>query len=61
NAETLSRFKRKHRMVTDRGDLILRILRLRFDKEASKFVQTQLDVRSQQMHYEIRRAAKRPS
>ncbi|KAJ2065877.1 hypothetical protein GGH13_005940 [Coemansia sp. S155-1] len=61
NAETLSRFKRKHRMVTDRGDLILRILRLRFDKEASKFVQTQLDVRNQQMHFEMRRAAKRPS
>ncbi|KAJ2701032.1 hypothetical protein H4218_001702 [Coemansia sp. IMI 209128] len=61
NAETLNRFKRKHRMVTDRGDLILRILRLRFDKEASKFVQTQLEVRNQQMHFEMRRAAKRPS
>ncbi|KAJ2332077.1 hypothetical protein GGI00_002956, partial [Coemansia sp. RSA 2681] len=61
NAETLSRFKRKHRMVTDRGDLILRILRLRFDKEAGNFVQTQLDVRNQQMHFEMRRAAKRPA
>ncbi|KAJ2821352.1 hypothetical protein GGI24_004241, partial [Coemansia furcata] len=61
NAETLNRFKRKHRMVTDKGDLILRILRLRFDKEASKFVQTQLDLRNQQMHFEMRRAAKRPS
>ncbi|KAJ2908133.1 hypothetical protein GGI21_003191 [Coemansia aciculifera] len=58
DAETLNRFKRKHRMVTDRGDLVLRLLRLRFDKEASKFVQTQLDVRNQQMHYEMRRAAK---
>ncbi|PIA13778.1 hypothetical protein COEREDRAFT_11058 [Coemansia reversa NRRL 1564] len=59
DAETLSRFKRNHRMVTDKGDLILRLLRLRFDKEAPKFVQTQLDLRTQQMHYEMRRAAKR--
>ncbi|KAJ2623413.1 hypothetical protein GGI26_002451 [Coemansia sp. RSA 1358] len=58
DAETLNRFKRSHRMVTDKGDLILRLLRLRFDKEASKFVQTQLEVRAQQMHYEMRRAVK---
>ncbi|KAJ2402695.1 hypothetical protein GGI23_000525 [Coemansia sp. RSA 2559] len=61
DAETLSRFKRSNRMVTDKGDLILRLLRLRFDKEASKFVQTQLELRTQQMHYEMRRAVKRSS
>ncbi|KAJ2570547.1 hypothetical protein IW140_002218 [Coemansia sp. RSA 1813] len=61
DAETLTRFKRSNRMVTDKGDLILRLLRLRFDKEASRFVQTQLELRTQQMHYEMRRAVKRSS
>ncbi|KAJ1731892.1 hypothetical protein LPJ72_003709 [Coemansia sp. Benny D160-2] len=61
DAETLTRFKRSNRMVTDKGDLILRLLRLRFDKEASKFVQTQLELRAQQMQYEMRRAVKRSS
>ncbi|KAJ1731784.1 hypothetical protein LPJ61_002364 [Coemansia biformis] len=61
DANTLRRFRRSHRMVTDKGDLILRLLRLRFDKEAAKFAQTQLDLRTQQMQYEMRRAAKRRS
>ncbi|KAJ1890976.1 hypothetical protein LPJ66_007183 [Kickxella alabastrina] len=56
NAATIKGFKRRHRMVTDTGDIILRILKLRFDKEATKFVQTQLHLRSQQMQYEVRRA-----
>ncbi|KAJ2783325.1 hypothetical protein H4R18_001771 [Coemansia javaensis] len=59
DAKTLRRFRRSHRMVTDKGDLILRLLRLRFDKEAARFVQTQLDLRAQQMQYEMRRAARR--
>ncbi|KAJ2774604.1 hypothetical protein IWQ57_000738, partial [Coemansia nantahalensis] len=59
DANTLRRFRRSHRMATDKGDLILRILRLRFDKEAARFVQTQLDLRAQQMQYEMRRAAMR--
>ncbi|KAJ2157313.1 hypothetical protein GGF46_004590 [Coemansia sp. RSA 552] len=59
DAATLRRFRRNHRMVTDKGDLILRLLRLRFDKEAPKFVQTQLELRTRQMQYEMRRAAKR--
>lgn len=57
NAETLKKFKREDRMVTDKGDMALRLLRLRFDKEAMKFVETQLSLRSQQMQYEVRRAA----
>ncbi|KAJ2385976.1 hypothetical protein GGI05_004527, partial [Coemansia sp. RSA 2603] len=57
NTATIKGLRRKHRMVTDTGDIILRILRLRFDKEATKFVQTQLELRSQQMQYEMRRAA----
>ncbi|KAJ2676310.1 hypothetical protein IWW42_000598 [Coemansia sp. RSA 1085] len=57
DAKTLNRFKRDHRMVTDKSNLILRILRLRVDKESIKFVQTQLELRSQQMQYEVRRAA----
>ncbi|KAJ2852543.1 hypothetical protein IWW36_000172 [Coemansia brasiliensis] len=57
DAKTLNRFKRDHRMVTDKGNLILRLLRLRFDKEAAKFVHTQMELRSQQMQYEVRRAA----
>ncbi|KAJ1780242.1 hypothetical protein LPJ77_000616 [Coemansia sp. RSA 2523] len=56
DAATLSRFKRDHRMVTDKGELILRLLRLRFDKDAAKFVLTQMDLRNQQMQFEMRRA-----
>ncbi|KAJ1964097.1 hypothetical protein GGI12_001643 [Dipsacomyces acuminosporus] len=59
DAETSDRLKRKYRMVTDKGDVILRLLRLRYDKEAAKFVQAQLDIRSQQMHFEMRRAVRK--
>ncbi|KAJ1817526.1 hypothetical protein LPJ75_001692, partial [Coemansia sp. RSA 2598] len=57
NAATIKRLHRKNRMVSDKGDIILRILRLRFDKEATTFVQTQLELRSQQMQFEMRRVA----
>ncbi|KAJ2234141.1 hypothetical protein IWW45_003637 [Coemansia sp. RSA 485] len=57
NAATIRRLHRKNRMVSDKGDIILRILRLRFDKEAMAFVQTQLELRSQQMQFEMRRVA----
>ncbi|KAJ2345823.1 hypothetical protein GGF43_005126 [Coemansia sp. RSA 2618] len=56
DAATLRRFKRDHRMVTNKGDLILRLLRLRFDKDAAKFVVTQMELRNQQMQFEMRRA-----
>ncbi|KAJ2881545.1 hypothetical protein FB639_002593 [Coemansia asiatica] len=57
NAATIRRLHRKNRMVSDKGDIILRILRLRFDKEATTFVQTQLELRSQQIQFEMRRVA----
>ncbi|KAJ1674575.1 hypothetical protein EV182_002998, partial [Spiromyces aspiralis] len=46
--------KRQVRMGTNESDTILRILRLRSEREATRFVQGQLDARIEQMRYEMK-------
>ncbi|KAJ2723844.1 hypothetical protein GGI07_002383 [Coemansia sp. Benny D115] len=55
NAATIRAYERKNRMVTDTGDIILRLLRLRYGPDAQKFVEDQLDSRDKQVQYGMRR------
>ncbi|KAJ1947998.1 hypothetical protein EC988_005354, partial [Linderina pennispora] len=59
NAATANKLRRQNMLVTDKSDVILRLLRLRYDKDAAAFVDQQLELRASQMKYEMTKAIRR--
>ena len=57
--DSLKQLENQSRLATDQSDVILRILRLRNEREATNVVQSQLSARKQHMRWEMRQIAEK--